>query len=164
MGSDRKLLGSLSFVSRTFEGGFRETPYVLDLDANLYIGPADQMARDEHAALEVVFHFLVECGKLKHPVRELLRNRQLLLSAFAEFDEARREGTKHEFRIILFGTYDGVGLLPDEDDELPAGPCGVSVNAIKRRFYAICKRLDKQFLERPLDKRQREAEASFLSA
>lgn len=157
-------LGNLSFVSRTFEGGFKDTPYVLDLDANLYIGPADEISRDEHAALEVIFHFLAGRGKVKNPVRELLRNRQLLLSAFAEFDAARREGTENEFRIILYGTYDGVALLPDEDDELPAGPCGVAVNSIKRRFYAICKRLDKQFLERPLDKRQREAEASFLSA
>ena len=41
-----KLLGSLPFVSRTFEGHFKDSPYVLDMDANLYIGPADQLSRE----------------------------------------------------------------------------------------------------------------------
>ncbi|MCP4047037.1 MAG: hypothetical protein GY732_13745, partial [Gammaproteobacteria bacterium] len=44
-----KLLGGLPFVSRTFEGYFTDTPYVLDMDANLYLGPADHLSRDMHA-------------------------------------------------------------------------------------------------------------------
>ncbi len=160
--TDRKLLGSLDFVSRTFEGGFKDTPFVLDMDANLYVGPADQVARDEHAAVEVVYHFLAERGLVVHPVGELLRNRLSLLEAFTVFDNARRSGEQRDFRVILFGTYDGVALVPVDDDELPAGPCGVSVNAIKRRFYELCKQVDKQFHDRKLTAAHRDAEARFL--
>ena len=71
----KKLLGGLSFVSRTFEGTFKETPYVLDMDANLYIGPADAVSRDEHSAVEVVYHFLRQTGRLDLNLRELLSNR-----------------------------------------------------------------------------------------
>nr|MDJ0892733.1 hypothetical protein [Gammaproteobacteria bacterium] len=92
MASHTKLLGTLPFVSRTFEGGFKENPFVLDLDGNLYIGPADHVTRDEHATIEVVYHFLAEREKISGSVRELLRSRQLLLDAFAAFDEARSEG------------------------------------------------------------------------
>ena len=160
---DTKLLGTLPFVSRTFEGGFKENPFVLDLDGNLYIGPADQMARDEHSAIEAVYHFLAERQKVKHPVRELLRSRKLLLDAFASFDEARSEGEESDFRIIIFGTYDAVALAPIEDDDLPAGPCGQPINAIKRRFYELCKRLDKRFYDRRLNAREQRAEGRFLS-
>ncbi len=163
MSAHTKLLGTLPFVSRTFEGGFKENPFVLDLDGNLYIGPADQIARDEHSVIEVIYHFLVERQRISHPVSHLLRSRQLLLDAFAAFDEARSEGEKSDFRIIIFGTYDAVALAPIEDDDLPAGPCGQAINAIKHRFYALCKRLDKQFYERNLDQRQLRAEARFLS-
>ena len=163
MSSQTKLLGTLPFVSRTFEGGFKENPFVMDLDGNLYIGPADHVTRDEHATIEVVYHFLSERHKVKWPVRDLLRSRQLLLDAFAAFDEARSEGEGSDFRIIIFGTYDAVALAPIEDDELPAGPCGTPINAIKRRFYEICRRLDRQFLERHLNQRQQRAEARILT-
>jgi len=73
-----KLLGSLPFVSRTFEGRFEDTPFVLDMDANLYIGPADHLSRDQHAAVEVVFHFLSQTGRIQAPVRRVLRDRGLI--------------------------------------------------------------------------------------
>lgn len=40
-----KLLGCFPYISRTFEGKFRDNPCVLDRDANLYIGPADNVSR-----------------------------------------------------------------------------------------------------------------------
>jgi hypothetical protein len=161
---DKRLLGGLYFVSRTFEGSFKENPYVLDLDANLYIGPADHVARDEHAGVEVVYHFLAHRGRITVPVGTLLRNRQLLLDAFAAFDEARLEARENEFRIIIFGTYDGSPLHPADDDDLPAGPCGKSINEVKRHFYVMCRRIDRQFHERGLNAVQRKAEARFLAA
>ncbi len=163
MESAKTLLGGLSFVSRTFEGSFKENPFVLDMDANLYIGPADHISRDEHAGVEVVFHFLAHREKIRHSVRELLANRSLLLEAFAAFDESRSERKENEFRIIVFGTYDGTPLVPVEDDHLPAGPCGKSIGEIKLRFYDLCKRLDKQFYSRQLTAAQRKAEANFLA-
>jgi hypothetical protein len=158
-----KLLGELSFVSRTFEGGFKETPYVLDMDANLYIGPADAVSRDEHSTVEVVYHFLMQTGRIKLSFRELLRNRTLLLSAFATFDEARMDKGSDEFRIHLFGTYDGEPLVAVFDDELPGGPCGKSVNELKRRFYRICERADREFANRQLSAEQKKAQARFLA-
>jgi len=158
-----RLLGGLSFVSRTFEGRFKENPYVLDMDANLYIGPADQYSRDEHAGIEVVYQFLRQTGKIEHALRDLLSDRRLLLDAFAAFDEARSESESEEFRIYVFGTYDGQALGGDGDDELPAGPCGKSLNDIKRRFHDLCRRLDPEFASRALDERQKRAEARFLS-
>ncbi len=164
MDTGKKLLGGLSFVSRTFEGTFKENPYVLDMDANLYIGPADHVPRDEHAAIEVVYHFLAQRDLIKHPIRELLRDRQLLLDAFREFDNARKEvNQEHEFRIFVFSTYDGAPLAPIDDDLLPAGPCGISVNEIKLRFYAICRRMDRKFAQRRLTAKQLETEAAFFS-
>lgn len=159
--ADKKLLGSLSFVSRTFEGSFKENPYVLDMDANLYIGPADHVSRDEHSAIEVVFHFLRQTGRIDGTLRDLLRDRGRLLEAFAAFDEARSEAAAEDFRVFVFGTYDGEPLLPVADDDLPAGPCGVAVNAIKQRFYEMCRRMDKEFAERDLSDSQREVEARF---
>ncbi|RKZ35931.1 MAG: hypothetical protein DRQ37_05305 [Gammaproteobacteria bacterium] len=164
MRTETKLLGGLSFVSRTFEGHFKETPYVLDMDANLYVGPADHLSRDEHSAIEVVFHFLSQTGRIESPWRDLLRNRHLLLSAYAAFDEARLDDGGEEFRIYIFGTYDGETLIAVSDDELPAGPCGRSVNELKRRFYATCKRLDADFLNRGLDSAQQEIEKRFAGA
>ena len=160
MQSGKKLLGGLSFVSRTFEGRFKDNPYVLDMDANLYIGPADHVSRDEHSAVEVVYHFLNQTGRLELPLRELLRDRRALLDGFAAFDEARRDDGGEEFRLFIFGTYDGEPLQPD-DDELPAGPCGKSINELKLRFYNLCARLDREFSQRTLDGRQRAAEARF---
>ena len=162
MSTVNKLLGSLPFVSRTFEGGFKESPYVLDMDANLYIGPADQMSRDEHSAIEVVYHFLRQTGKVELSIRGLLRDRCALLEAYAAFDEARIETDSEEFRIYLFGTYDGEGLQAVADDEMPAGPCGRTVNELKRRFYKFCQRVDKEFAGRELDHRLKSVEGRFL--
>ena len=159
-----KLLGSLPFVSRTFEGYFNDSPYVLDMDANLYIGPADQFSRDQHAAVEVVFRFLAETGRIKSPVRELLRDRRLLLATFAAFDDARiiEDADEEEFRIRIHGTYDGEPLVVLDDDDLPAGPCGQSVNQVKLRFYRLCRRLDSDFKTRELSDQHERAEQRVL--
>ena len=156
-----KLLGSLPFVSRTFEGTFKDTPYVLDMDANLYLGPADHLSRDEHSAVEVVYHFLRQTGRIAQSVRSLVRNRADLLDAYSAFDEVRSDSAAEEFRVCVFGTYDGEPLVVVEDDELPAGPCGHSVNDLKRRFYALCRKLDPSFEQRELTEAQREAEKRF---
>ncbi len=156
----KKLLGNLSFVGRTFEGRFKDTPYVLDMDANLYIGPADHLSRDEHAAIEVIFQFLRQTGKIKHSLKELLYHRTRLLDAFTAFDQARVESQADEFQIFIFGTYDGEPLAVSDDD-MPAGPCGKSVNAIKRHFYASCRILDKDFDKRTLEASHKAAEAKF---
>ena len=161
MHSGKKLLGGLPFVGRTFEGHFKDNPYVLDMDANLYIGPADDRSRDEHSAIEVVYHFLSQTGRVRLPLRELLRDRLALLDAFAAFDEARQGAGDSEFRLYIFGTYDGEPLQEPGDDELPAGPCGKTVNELKLRFYNICSRLDGAFQTRQLSERQKAAEARF---
>lgn len=161
-GSDR-LLGALSFVSRTFEGRFEDSPYVLDMDANLYVGHADQFARDHHSAVEVVYHFLKQTGRIEGAVRDLLRDRCRLLDAFAAFDDARTEIESEEFRIFVFGTHDG-DVLGLDDDDLPAGPCGRSVNEIKREFYRLAERLDAEFAARDLSDAQRAAEARFATS
>ena len=152
-----KLLGSLAFVSRTFEGYFKDTPFVLDMDANLYLGPADHVSRDAHSTVEVVFHFLSETGRIEGEVRTLL-------DAFAAFDRARVEEEEHEFRILLHGTYDGALLVDADDDDLPAGPCGQAVNQVKLRFYRMCRRLDPEFKSRELDGKQRTAEKRLLGS
>ena len=162
MQASKKLLGGLPFVSRTFEGQFKENPYVLDMDANLYIGPADHISRDEHSGIEVVYHFLAQTGRIDKTLKELLRNRGFLLSAFAALDAARMEGKSEEFCVFVFGTYDGELLLPVVDDELPAGPCGHSVNELKRRFYTLSRRLDADFDNRQLDATQQAAEQHFI--
>jgi len=159
-----KLLGSLPFVSRTFEGRFEDTPFVLDMDANLYIGPADHLSRDQHAAVEVVFHFLSQTGRIQAPVRQVLRDRGLLLDAFDAFDAARVDDEKREFRIVVHGTYDGEALAGAGDDDLPAGPCGQSVSQVKLRFYRACRRLDGEFLSRKLTASQRRAEKRLLAS
>ena len=156
------MLGGLSFVSRTFEGRFEDSPYVLDMDANLYIGPADSSSRDEHAVIEVIYHFLHQTGRVSGSVRELLSDRGALLDAYTAFDEARTESEVEEFRIVLYNTYDGTPLPAQGDDELPAGPCGQSVNEVKRRFYARSKKLDPTFEERELSEAQGAQEARFM--
>jgi hypothetical protein len=159
-----KLLGGFPFISRTFEGKFKENPYVLDADANLFIGPADNVSRDEHVAIEVIYHFLAQTGRAVGPFRELLRDREKLLRSFAVVDGIRsEEGGPEEFNLHLFGTYDGEPLQGWHDDELPAGPCGKSVNELKRRLYEICMRMDKQFSERSLSAELREIEARFIA-
>jgi hypothetical protein len=162
--SGGKLLGSLPFVSRTFEGYFKDTPFVLDMDANLFLGPADHVSRDPHSTVEVVFRFLYETGRIEAPVRDLLRDRGLLLEAFAAFDEARVDDGEHEFRIMLHGTYDGELLEGEDDDDLPAGPCGQSVNEVKLRFYRTCRLLDGSFESRELSATQRDAEKRLLAS
>lgn len=160
---EKKLLGNLSFVCRTFEGRFSDSPYVLDMDANLYIGPADQLSRDEHAGIEVIYHFLRQTGMINHSMKELLHDRVRLLEAFCAFDQARVESQADEFQIFIFGTYDGEPLADIGDDDLPAGPCGKSINAIKRHFYAACRILDKEFDNRKLEQAHKSAEAKFKS-
>lgn len=160
--STGKLLGEFPFISRTFEGRFRDNPYVLDMDANLFIGPADEIARDEHAAIEIIFHFLNQTDRPMAPVRALLRDRVRLLEAFATFDAARVDMDDEGFHIFVYGTYDGDVLTPVDDDELPCGPCGRSVNEIKRRLYALCSRVDSRFQERQLNASLLETEAHFL--
>lgn len=159
---NKKLLGRLPFVSRTFEGHFEDTPFVLDMDANLYIGPADHLSRDEHSAIEVIYQFLKDSGKIKHALRELLRDRLLLLDAFSAFDQARKEGVADEFQIFIFGTYDGEPLEVHADDELPAGPCGKPVSELKRRLYDLCRKHDPEFSGRQLSEVQKAAEAKFV--
>ena len=161
MQANKKLLGGLTFVSRTFEGQFKENPYVLDMDANLYFGPADHMSRDEHSGIEVAYHFLSQTGRVELTLKELLRNRLTLLDAFDAFDEARMESDSEEFRIFVFGTYDGELLLPVVDDELPAGPCGKSINELKRRFYRLCEKLDTEFGDHTFTDRYRDIEGRF---
>jgi hypothetical protein len=162
-GKGKKLLGSLPFVSRTFEGHFKDSPYVLDMDANLYIGPADQFNRDHNAAVEVVFHFLAQTGRINFSIRELLRDRCLLLATFAAFDEARVEDSdEDEFHIRIHGTYDGEPLGGMGDDDLPAGPCGQAVNEVKLRFYRLCRRLDGEFKTRELSEPLKQAEQRVL--
>ena len=162
-----KLLGDLAFVSRTFEGYFTDTPYVLDMDANLYIGPADHLSRDMHAAVEVVFQFLRQTGRIDGSVREFLTNRCKLLELFNSFDEARAvrsDDEENEFRIIVHGTYGGGPLLESGEDDLPAGPCGRAINQVKLRFYRLCQRLDTQFADRELDEQQKVAEKRMLDS
>jgi hypothetical protein len=160
-----RLLGSLPFVSRTFEGHFKDSPYVLDMDANLYIGPADQYSRDQHAAVEVVYQFLAQTRGITNSFAELLRDRRLLLAAFATFDEARAEGAdseSEEFCIRIHATYDGQPLGLEGDDGMPAGPCGQVVNQVKLRFYRLCRRLDRQFKARDLTDMHKQAEQRLL--
>jgi hypothetical protein len=164
MRTRKKLLGGLSFVSRTFEGTFKENPYVLDMDANLYIGPADHLSRDEHSAIEVVYHFLRQTGRIDLSLRDLLGNRLRLLEAFHAFDEARSDAGADEFRVLVFGTYDGELLAAGDDDDLPAGPCGMAVNELKQRFYAMCQRKDEEFGTRQLGPEHRQAEARFTES
>lgn len=149
-GSESRLLGDISFVKRTFEGRFVDAPFVLDMDANLYIGPADQFSRDLHSSVEVVLRYLRQTGRIEGSMRQILGQRSELLRVFAAFDAARGEAQVDEdgvpeFRIVVHGSYDGEPLDPLEDDDLPAGPCGQSVNEVKLHFYRLCMRLDAEF-------------------
>ena len=162
MATNRKLLGEFPFVARTFEARFKSSPYVLDADANLFLGPADHALPFEHTAIAVVVHYLNQTDRKIAPLGRLLRNRKELLEAFKVFDNARIEGENNEFQIFLLGTFDGESLRAIDDDELPCGPCGVSVNDVKRRFYALCARLDAKFHQRPLSKTLIEVQARFV--
>ena len=168
-GKANKLLGDLPFVKRTFEGRFNEAPFVLDMDANLYIGPADELSRDAHSAVAVVWRYLAQTKRVTTPVRELLKDRRALLDAFMAFDNARSlermdDDGVSEFRIMLHGTYDGAPLEPHLDDDLPAGPCGWSVNETKLHFYRKCVRMDPKFAARALSQAQAHAEHRLVNA
>ncbi len=157
-----KLLGGFPFISRTFEGRFKDNPYVLDADANFYVGPADQVARDEHVAIEIIYQFLNQTDRPVRAFRRLFRSRPELLQAFETFDRARDASDGDEFQVFLFGTYDGEPLQPYADDELPSGPCGKSVNEIKRRLYEICSRVDPMFGDRPMTPELQQVEDRFM--
>jgi hypothetical protein len=131
------------------------------MDANLYIGPADHVPRNEHAAIEVIFHFLNQTGRRIGAMREVLSDRGALLAAFETFDEPRDCSGRSEFRLLIFGTYDGEPLIDSEDDDLPAGPCGKTVNEVKRRFYSLCARRDQQCHSRELNDTQLVYEKRF---
>ena len=75
--------------------------------------------------------------------------------------EPSRE-VEHDDANDLPSTYDGESLVTGQDDELPSGPCGRSVNDLKRRFYKLCRRLDQEFEGRKLTPEQRTAEARFV--
>jgi hypothetical protein len=132
------------------------------MDANLYIGPADQVARDEHVAIELIYHFFNQTGRSIPAMRELLRDGTDVLRAFTVFDTSRQASEGDEFHVFIFGTYDGEPLAPIADDELPGGPCGRSVNEIKRRLYEICRRLDGDFHDRTLSEELQQVESRFL--
>lgn len=162
MATNRKLLGEFPFVTRTFEANFKSSPYVLDADANLFLGPADHALPFEHIAIAIIVHYLNQTGRKVQPLGQLLRDRQVLLEAFDVFDNVRIESESNEFQIFLFGSYDGDALSAIDDDELPCGPCGSSVNDVKRRFYALSARLDPEFHSRPLSNALRAVERRFV--
>lgn len=154
-----KLLGDVSFVKRTFEGRFLDAPFVLDMDANLYIGPADQFSRDMHSSVEVVLRYLRQTSRIEGSMRSLLTSRPALLDALNAFDAARSASQVDldglpEFRIVIHGSYDGEPLEAIAEDDLPAGPCGRSVNEVKLHFYRSVMRLDPDFDSRTLDPSQ----------
>jgi len=77
-------------------------------------------------------------------------------------DEARSESDSEEFRLFVFGTYDGEFLSPGIDPELPADPCGKSINELKRCFYGVCRKIDSEFEKHDLNDRYRQLEERFL--
>jgi hypothetical protein len=113
----------------------------------------DIVSRAEHIVIGVLLRFMLGTGRITTPVRDLLGNRLNLPEAFALFDDVRRERYAEESHVFLFGTYDGELLMVEEDAELPAGPCGKSVNEIRRHIYAICARVDMEFKSRGLTNR-----------
>ncbi|TNF99274.1 MAG: hypothetical protein EP297_06000 [Gammaproteobacteria bacterium] len=166
MSSKEVLLGDLNFVNRTSgsvdQRGFENTPFILDSEARLHIGPADHLARDQHGAILVIYEFLRQTKSTPHRLSTLLRNRANLLEAYVAFDQSRRNMDEKGPKIIIYGTYDGVPIETVIDDDLPAGPCGKSVNEIKWEIYRRCLRLDPQFASRDLTEDQRKQESRFL--
>ena len=130
--SDEVLLGNLNFVTRTTgsvdEREFKNTPYILDSEARLHIGPADDLARDEHGAILVVYEYLRQTKKMPFRLSTLLSNRSNFLQTCVAFDAARRGSDETGPTIIIYGTYDGKPIESIISDDLPAGPCGKSVN------------------------------------
>ncbi len=164
---DEVLLGNLNFVNRTTgsfdQREFKNTPYILDSEARLHIGPADDVARDQHGAILVIYEYLRQTKKISFRLSTLLSNRSNFLQTCVAFDKARR-GISDESAptIIIYGTYDGKPIESIISDDLPSGPCGMSVNEIKWELYRRCMRLDPQFASRDLTEEQRQQESRFM--
>jgi hypothetical protein len=163
---DEVLLGNLNFVTRTTgsvdEREFKNTPYILDSEARLHIGPADDLARDEHGAILVVYEYLRQTKKMPFRLSTLLSNRSNFLQTCVAFDAARRGADETGPTIIIYGTYDGKPIESIISDDLPAGPCGKSVNEIKWELYRRCMRMDPMFASRDLTQEQRQQESRFM--
>lgn len=164
--SDGILLGNLNFVNRTTgsfdQREFKSTPYILDSEAKLHIGPADDLARSEHGAILVVYEYLRQTKKMPFRLSTLLSNRSNFLQTCVAFDQARRGSDDTGPNIIIYGTYDGKPIESIISDDLPAGPCGMSVNEIKWELYKRCMRMDPQFASRDLAEEQRLQESRFM--
>lgn len=165
--TDEVLLGNLNFVNRTTgsfdQREFKNTPYILDSEAKLHIGPADDQARDENGAIAVIYEYLRQTKRMPFRLSTLLSNRSNFLQTCVAFDKARR-GTDEENGpvIIIYGTYDGKPIESIISDDLPSGPCGRSVNEIKWDLYRRCMRMDPQFPSRDLTEEQRLQESRFM--
>lgn len=164
---DEVLLGNLNFVNRTTgsfnQREFKNTPYILDSEAQLHIGPADDLSRDQHGAILVIYEYLRQTKKISFRLSTLLSNRANFLQTCVAFDQARRSITDESSpTIIIYGTYDGKPIESIISDDLPAGPCGMSVNEIKWQLYRRCMRLDPQFASRDLTEEQRQQESRFM--
>ena len=118
---------------------------MLDMDANMHVGPAEHVSRDEHSRIEVVYHFLAQIGRVDSNSRELLSHRCALLDAFGCFDEGRMEGEAEQSRIFAFGAYGDELFKPVADDDSPAGSCRKSSSELKGRFYGLCRRTNTSF-------------------
>lgn len=161
------LLGNLAFVTRTtsaaYDRSLKGSPFVLDSEARLHIGPADDMARNEHGAILVVYELLLQAGGLEFTFGGVIRNRLRLLDAFDRFDAARLNEGDEGARVSIYGTYDGQMLAPFVDDDLPAGPCGRSVNELKWDLYQRCMRMDPEFSRRELSEAAKKQEGRFIT-
>jgi len=160
------LLGNLNFVNRTTgsfdQREFKNSPYILDSEAKLHIGPADDQARDEHGAIAVIYEYLRQTKKMPFRLSTLLSNRSNFLQTCVAFDQARRGADEQGPMIIVYGTYDGKPIESIISDDLPAGPCGKSVNEVKWALYRLCMRMDPQFASRDLSEEQRLQESRFM--
>jgi hypothetical protein len=166
MTTEEVLLGNINFVTRTTgsvdEREFKNTPYILDSEARLHIGPADDLARDEHGAILVVYEYLRQSKKMPFRLSTLLSNRSNFLQTCVAFDAARRGSDEAGPTIIIYGTYDGKPIESIISDDLPSGPCGKSVNEIKWELYRRCMRMDPMFASRDLTEEQRQQESRFM--
>jgi len=163
------LLGNLPFVGRTTGplGGTDfdqfKSPFMLDSEARLHIGPADDIARNEHGAILVIYELLIQTKSTPFKFGGILRNRAHFLDTCQAFDDARTNRTDEGPRLVVYGTYDGNPIEPGKHDDLPAGPCGKSVNQIKYQLFKRCMKLDPEFPTRKLTEAQREQEATFIA-
>lgn len=164
--TDGVLLGNMNFVNRTTgsfdQREFKNSPYILDSEAKLHIGPADDQARDEHGAIAVIYEYLRQTKRMPFRLSTLMSNRSNFLQTCVAFDQARRGDSEHGPAIIIYGTYDGKPIESIISDDLPAGPCGKSVNQIKWELYKRCMSMDPQFASRDLTEEQRLQESRFM--